>query len=56
MKEQLEKDNVLDDIKAFEGDVVDEKPAKKTKTPPKKAKISVKTKNTQKNNKKSGKK
>lgn len=56
IKEQLEKDNVLEDIKTFEGDVVDEKPAKKTKTPPKKAKISVKTKNTQKNNKKSGKK
>lgn len=50
IKEQLEKDNVLDEIKTFEGEV-EEKP-KKAKTPPKQAKVKVNTnkKNTNKKN------
>ncbi len=50
IKEQLEKDNVLEEIKNFEGDV-EEKP-KKEKTPPKKAKVTVKTNKNKSNNKK----
>ena len=50
IKEQLEKDNVLEEIKTFEGDV-EEKP-KKTKTPPKKAKVTVKSNKNKSNNKK----
>ena len=50
IKEQLEKDNVLEEIKIFEGEV-EEKPKKKT-TPPKKAKVTVKTNKNKSNNKK----
>ena len=50
IKEQLEKDNVLEEIKTFEGEV-EEKPKKK-KTPPKKAKVTVKTNKNKSNNKK----